>query len=286
MALSPERIRILERIEEYERKGLFDRDINDDPPTRPLRAGEVDYTCQKLSTRIGKTIANRIGQRHFEGMMKRGEVVLREIRGAENLDAVKDCGALVTCNHFGVFDNYAVYKALAPMLGKRDLYKIIREGNYTSFPGLYGYLFRNCNTLPLSSSVSCTKELLSALHVLFGRGEKVLIYPEQGMWHDYRKPRPLKVASFRFAAKESVPVLPIFITLEDTERAGADGYPIQAYTVHILPAIFPDSTLSARENSLIMCQRKYAAWKKTYESVYGIPLTYLTKGEVDPCAFT
>lgn len=286
MRYSAERERILRRIEEYERLGAFDRDINDDPPTRPLRAGEVDYTCKKISTKIAKSIANRVGQAHFEKMMKRGEVVLREIRGQENLAAIADTGALITCNHFGVFDNYAVYKALAPMLGKRDLYKIIREGNYTSFPGLYGYLFRHCNTLPLSSSVSCTKELLGALHVLFGRGEKVLIYPEQGMWHDYRKPRPLKVASFRFAAKESVPVLPIFITLEDTERAGADGYPIQAYTVHILPAIFPDSTLSARENSLIMCQRNYAAWKETYESVYGIPLTYLTNGEVDPCAFT
>ena len=286
MALSPERIRILERIEEYERKGLFDRDINDDPPTRPLRAGEVDYTCQKLSTRIGKTIANRIGQRHFEGMMKRGEVVLREIRGAENLDAVKDCGTLVTCNHFGVFDNYAVYKALAPMLGKRDLYKIIREGNYTSFKGLYGYLFRHCNTLPLSSSLSCMKELAAALHVLFERGEKVLIYPEQGMWHDYRKPRPLKVGAFHFAAREAVPILPIFITLEDTAALGADGFPIQAYTVHILPPIFYDHGQSVRENAKRMCLENYALWKKTYEGYYGIRLEYTTDGEVLPCYST
>ena len=282
MALSPERIRILERIEEYERQGLFDRDINDDPPTRPLRAGEVDYTCEKLSSRIAKNIANRIGQRHFEGMMKRGEVVLREIRGSENLDAVKDCGALVTCNHFSVFDNYAVYKALFPMLGKRDLYKIIREGNYTSMTGLYGFLFRHCNTLPLSPSLSCAKELASALHTLFERGEKVLIYPEQGMWHDYRKPRPLKVGAFRFAAREQVPVLPIFITLEDTEERGADGFPIQAYTVHILPTIFPDESLSVRENARKACLENYALWKKTYEDFYGIPLTYTTEGEVLP----
>ncbi|MBQ8409849.1 MAG: 1-acyl-sn-glycerol-3-phosphate acyltransferase [Clostridia bacterium] len=286
MAISKERQLILDRIADYEKRGLFDRDVNDDPPTRPLRPGEVDYTCKKLSTRIAKRIANKVGQNHFEKMMKNGDVVLKEIKGRENLSAIESTGALITCNHFSVFDNYAVYKAVAPILGKRDLYKIIREGNYTSFPGLYGYLFRHCNTLPLSSSLSCMKELLAALHVLFSRGEKILIYPEQGMWHNYRKPRPLKLGSFRFAAKENVPVLPIFITLEDTDRHDADGMPIQAYTVHILPAIFPDKALSLRENSMRMCLENYKLWKATYEAFYGIQLEYTTEGEVNPCSST
>lgn len=286
MELSKERQVILNRIAEYERKGLFDKDVNDDPPTRPLRPGEVDYTCRKPTTRIASKIANRIGINHFEKMMKKQAFILRDIRGSENLSAIKDTGALISCNHFSVFDNYAVYKAISPILGKRDLYKIIREGNYTSFPGLYGYLFRHCNTLPLSQSLACTKELINALHILFQRGEKVLIYPEKGMWNDYRKPRPLKLGSFRFAAKENVPVLPIFITLEDTDRSGADGYPIQAYTVHILPAIFPGKELSVRENARRMCLENYNMWKETYESFYGIKLEYTTEGDVEPCSST
>ena len=284
MAISESRQKILNRIEEYERSGWFDRDVNDDPPTRPLRPGEVDYTCKKLSTRIAKSIANKIGQNHFEKMLKNGDVILKEIKGQENLAAISNVGALVTCNHFSVFDNYAVYKALSPILGKRDLYKIIREGNYTSFPGLYGYLFRHCNTLPLSSNISCMKEFLSALHLLWERGEKVLIYPEQGMWHNYKKPRPLKVGSFRFAAKEKAPVLPIFITLEDTDRLDQDGMPIQAYTVHILPPIYPDPSLSVRENSEWMCRENYRLWKETYESFYKTQLTYTTESEVNICS--
>ena len=129
MPISSEAQKRLDRIAEYERKGYFDRDINDDPPTRPLKPGEVDYTCRKLSTRIASKIANKIGQNHFEKMMRNGDVVLKEIRGQENLQSIKDRGALVTCNHFSVFDNYAVYKALQPILVKKDLYKIIREGN-------------------------------------------------------------------------------------------------------------------------------------------------------------
>ena len=32
------------------------------------------------------------------------------------------------------------------------MYRVIREGNYTGFPGFYGVLMRHCNTLPLSSN--------------------------------------------------------------------------------------------------------------------------------------
>ena len=284
MAISAETQKILDRIAEYERLGLFDKDVNDDPPTIPLRPGEVDYTGKKLSPRIGTAVANKLGEQHFEKMMKRGDVVLKEIRGQENLAAVGERGALITCNHFSVFDNYAALKAVEPILKKKILYKVIREGNYTSFPGLYGYLFRHCNTLPLSSNVSCLKELMAAMHTLFARGEKILIYPEQGMWSGYRKPRPLKLGSFRFAVKENVPVLPLFITLEDTDKIGGDGLSVQAYTVHVLPPIFPDEKLTVRENTEKMCRENYRLWKETYESFYGVKLEYTTEGEVDPCS--
>lgn len=285
MAISEYRQKVLSRIEEYEKKGLFDRDVEDDPPTDPLQPGTVDYTEKNLTSRIAANFASRLGEHHFEGMLRRGDVILKEIRGRENLEDIKKLGALVTCNHFNAFDNYAVNKAIAPALkSKYKLYKIIREGNYTSFGGFYGFLFRHCNTLPLSSNLSCLKELMAAISVLLGRGEKILIYPEQGMWYNYRKPRPLKVGAFRFAAKNNAPVLPIFITLEDTDRLDGDGLPIQAYTVHILPAIFPDKSIGVRENSIAMCRKNYELWVKTYEEFYGKKLEYTTEGEVEPCS--
>ncbi len=284
MEISKERKEILDKIAEYERLGLFDRDVEDDPPTKPLDPSKVDYTGKKLSSRIGTKLANALGRRHFEGMLKRGEVVIKEIRGAENLDAVRNCGALVTCNHFNAFDNYAVYKALSPMLGKRMLYKVIREGNYTSFGGFYGYLFRHCNTLPLSSSVSGMKALMSAMDTLFEHGEKILIYPEQGMWYNYRKPRPLKTGAFRLAVRSAVPVLPVFITLEDTDRYDSDGLPIQSYTIHILPPMFPDKNLSVREETERICRENYRMWCGVYESFYEKKLEYTTDGEVDACS--
>ena len=101
---------------------------------------------------------------------------------------------------------------------------------------------------------------------------------------NYRKPRPLKLGSFRLAAKEKAPVLPIFITLEDTENADGMGLPIQAYTVHILPPIFPEESLTVRENTEKMCRKNYELWVKTYEKFYGKKLEYTTEGEVEPCS--
>ena len=284
MEISDNRKKVLSRIEELERAGIFDKDVEDDPETKPLDPDKVDYTQKKLSTRIGSWIANRVGRHHFEKMIKRGDVVLKEIRGAENLAAIKDVGAMITCNHFNPFDNYAVYKSLIPALDGKMLYKIIREGNYTSFGGFYGYLFRHCNTLPLSSTLKGIKALNNAMTELFARGEKILIYPEQAMWYNYRKPRPLKAGAFRLAVKNNAPVLPIFIPLEDTDKTDSDGMPIQAYTVHILPVIYPDPSLSIRNDSERICRENYRLWVEAYESFYQTKLEYTTDGEVDGCS--
>jgi 1-acyl-sn-glycerol-3-phosphate acyltransferase len=105
----------------------------------------------------------------------------------------------------------------------------------------------------------------------------VLIYPEESMWWNYRKPKPLKIGGFKFAAQNQVPILPTFITMRETEDFDNEGYPIQAYTLHILKPIYPDPLLSAKENQIRMLEENFSAWKETYEKVYGIPLTYTTK---------
>lgn len=284
MEKSQDRLNILKKIEEYEHLGYFDRDVEDDPPTRPLKPGEVDYLGEKWRTRVSSEFANFVAKTYFDRLISKGELVIKEVRGIENYRAVSDRGVIITANHFNPFDNYAVFKVIEKDLGRRRLYKIIREGNYTSFPGIYGYFFRHCNTIPLASNISALREMMSAVGKLLERGEKILIYPEQGMWWNYKKPRPLKSGAFRFSVRAGAPVLPFFLTLEDTDRIGGDGFPIQAYTVHILPAIFPDPEKGMKENMREMALKNYEAWKETYESFYGIPLEYTTEAEVEPCS--
>ena len=273
------RLQVLERIEEYEKKGWFTKDVEEDPPTIPLTPDKVDYLNKKLKNKLATFFVNIGAKRFIKNLVKNGQMVIKEIKGIENFEAIKNQGCILTCNHFNAFDNFAIHYALFPYLYKfsrKPLYKVIREGNYTNFPGLYGFFFRHCNTLPLSANFSTMKNFMQAMKVLLARGEKVLIYAEQGMWWNYRKPRPLTSGSFKFAVESNVPVLPIFITMEDTDKIGGDGFPIQAYTLNFLPAIYPDPEKSKKENVEYMKNANYEAWKKVYEDFYKIPLTYTT----------
>ena len=282
MEKSSERLEILSKIDEYERNEWWTRDVEDDPETIPLTLDKADYFHKKISTRFLIKFANFLGRIFINSLIRHRALIIKEVRGLkENYLPLEKQGAIITCNHFNQFDNFAVYKALEGHIKKNELYKIIREGNYTNFPGFFGFLFHYANTIPLSGNFTCMKEMMKAVSYYLNRGEKILVYAEQAMWWNYRKPRPLTPGAFRFAAENNVPVIPVFITMEDSELTGQDGFPVQEYTVHILPAIFPDEKKSARENSAAMKEKNYSLWKKTYEDFYGMPLTYLKAGAAD-----
>lgn len=291
--VSEDRKEVLRKIDEYERKGWFDKDVENDPPSPELRPEDVDYLGKKLSSKIKTAIANKMGRKFFEKMIKEGAVVIDGMEGGENLRLLKDTGAVITCNHFGIPDNYILYHCIQKSLKKKRLYKVIREGNYTGFSGLFGFLFRNCNTLPLSSNRRTMVNFMSAADTLLRRGEAVLIYPEQGMWWNYRKPRPFKIGAFKIAARAGVPVLPTFVTIKDDEtKLDEHNYPLQHYTLHVMPPVYPDKTLSEKQAAEKMKEDAFALYKAKYEEVYGVPLAYLeeesaeetkTGGNEDKC---
>ena len=133
---------------------------------------------------------------------------------------------------------------------------------------------RHCNTLPLSSNPSAMKEFTKATDTLLKQGHFVLIYPEQSMWWNYRKPKPVKPGGFYLAAKNKLPVLPCFITMKDTKLIGEDGFPIQEYTIHVSPPIYPTEGLRTGVNAQNMADENFRIWKEIYEREYGIPLRY------------
>ena len=135
----PGRVKILEKIQEYEKKGWWSKDVEDDPPTIPLTPDKVDYLNKKITNKIATFFVNIGAKRFIKKLVKNGQMVIKGIEGIENFEAIKDSGAILTCNHFNAFDNFAIHYALFPYMykpGKPVLYKVIREGNYTNFPGL------------------------------------------------------------------------------------------------------------------------------------------------------
>ena len=277
---SEERVKILKKIEEFEKNGNFDTDVEEDPPTIPLAPEDVDYLQKKSTSKIKNKIANYMGKKFLDDLLKENKLIIKEIKGLENLQDV-DTGAILTCNHFNPFDSFAIEKAFR-VSGKnkeKKLYKVIREGNYTNFPGLYGFFFRNCDTLPLSSNTQTMIEFLKAVDTILQRKDFILIYPEQSMWWNYKKPKPLKNGAFRFAARNNVPVIPIFITMEDSNIIGEDGFFVQEYIINIGKPIYPDGNLSEKENSDIMKEKNAQVWKEVYEDFYKVPLEYTTEAK-------
>lgn len=272
--ISPQRQAVLKRIEEYEKIGEFHKSVEDDPPAKELLEDQVDYLCKKFSSKCKRRLANFLGDRYYLHLIKKGKLVIENVEGKEHLSALKD-GAIISCNHFCTSDHYIVFHAIRKYLPKKYLYKIIREGNYTGFSGLYGLLFRHCNTLPLSRNRRTMISFMSAVNTLLISGESILIYPEQEMWWNYKKPRPFLVGGFKLAYRAKVPVLPIFISMQDDEKQiDEHGYPLQRYTVHILPPVYPDLSLGEKLGSEQMKEQAFALYKEKYESVYQKPLVY------------
>ncbi len=272
---SKDRIEVLKKIEELEKEGKFDIDVEDDPPTVVLSPENVDYLKKKSYSKIKTRLANKMGEKFLNDLLKENKLIIKKINGIENLQNVKS-GAMLTCNHFNPFDSFAIEKAFrtSGVSKHKKLYKVIREGNYTNFPGLYGFFFRNCDTLPLSSNRRTMIEFVKAVDTILKRGDFILIYPEQSLWWNYRKPKPLKNGGFKLAARNKVPIIPIFITMEDSNILGEDGFPVQEYTINIEKPIYPDENLNEKQNTEIMKNKNYEVWKKVYEDFYKIPLEY------------
>jgi 1-acyl-sn-glycerol-3-phosphate acyltransferase len=274
---SRDRVEVLEKIEEYERKGIFDLDVEQDPPGKVLMPEDIEYIRNTPADKLKTEMAFQAARKFVKDLIKDKKLIVKEIKGIENFSSLES-GAVITCNHFNAFDSFAIQMAYdAAKQPKRRFYRVIREGNYTSFPGFYGMLMRNCNTLPLSSNFKTMKKFMVAVDQLLSEGHFILVYPEQSMWWNYRKPKPLKAGAFQFASRNNVPVLPCFITMKDTDIMGEDGFFVQEYTVHIGAPIYPDETLGRRERVEKMMAENAELWKNIYETEYQIPLSYTTE---------
>ena len=270
-----DRLEVLEKIKALEKEGIFDVDVENDPPTLPLMPEDIDYLHSGNFNKMKSKLIYTLAQKYVEILMRSKKLILKQINGIENLNSVAS-GAVITCNHFGLHDCLIVEWLFRKSVhnGKKEMFEVIREGNYTNYPGIPGFMFRNCNTLPLSQIKKTMCNFLKAVDVILQRGDFILIYPEQSMWWNYKKPRPLKNGAFKFASKNNIPVIPIFITMEDSDHIGRNGFFVQRYTVFIEKPIYPRADITKREQAVDMRDRNYECWKNIYEKFYKTTLEY------------
>ena len=183
--------------------------------------------------------------------------------GRDNLAGVTG-GAVVTSNHFSPGENLMVRKAARG----RSL-QIVGQLTNLEMGGFLGYLM-TYGTLPISSDAKYMgREFPKLLGGSLQKGNWVLIYPEQEMWFQYRRPRPPKRGAYYYAARFNVPVVSCFVTMRDTGVHLTGDFNRIEYTLHILKTLRPDPKLSVRDNSLAMMQADYAQKCELYETTYG-----------------
>ena len=266
--LSEARKEVLHKIKLLELEGKFDIDVELDPPGKELLPNQIDYLRKNPWNRFKAWLAFKAAAIFLKNAVKNKQIIIKNVFGQENLQNL-ETGAVLTCNHFSAFDSFVIqYAYFALNQKKRKFYRIIKEGNYTSFPGFFGFLMRNCNTLPLSSNKETMKKFLKSTKEILTNKDLILIYPEQAMWYNYKKPRPLKPGAYNIAVKNNVPVIPCFITMEDGEQLDNEGYPIQEFTLNILKPIYPKEELSTKENMEYVKEENEKAWKECYEAFY------------------
>ena len=261
---------VLSKMQKMESEGVFDIDPEIDPPSKMLYPDKVDYLRKKPISKLKTKVAFSVAKRFLYKILNKKQMIVKEIIGIENWANLKS-GAIITCNHFNAFDSFAIHWAyINSKHKKRKFYRVIREGNYTSFPGMYGFFMRNCNTLPLSSNMDTMKKFLKSIDQLLKDGHFILIYPEQAMWWNYRKPRPLKNGAFKFAAKNDVPVLPCFISMRDSDSYDKDGFKIQEYTINIGKPIYADKDLKTSEKVAYFLDQNQKVWNEMYKDYYKV----------------
>ena len=194
------------------------------------------------------------------------------VEGAKNIIGITT-GAIITSNHFNPLDTTIVRTAMR-RTGHKHM-RIVSQENNLAMGGFLGYIMKNADTIPLPSQ----KEKLSGFFAEKIRHELkknsvILIYPEQEMWFNYRKPRPPKRGAYYYAAENNVPIISCFVEIRDTDEMDNDEFYKTEYVIHILKPIYPDPDKSVRENSYIMMETDYHQKIEAYEKAYSKKLVY------------
>ena len=181
--------------------------------------------------------------------------------------------AIVTSNHFSPIDNTVVRK-MVRQTGRKYMPVVANEENL-AMDGLFGFLMTYADTIPLAMSPEYVTHCFEPmLQQELEKGNFVLIYPEQEMWFNYRKPRPCKRGAYLYAARYDVPVLSCFVELHDKEELQQPDFVDVSYVIHVLDPIYPDPALTPRENSFVMAEKDYQQKVAAYEAAYGKKLNY------------
>lgn len=273
MIIGENRIEVVKNIKEYAQSGQFHNKVELNDPVLSVEES------RKITDAF---IENR---KHFSFKIKTAMGVLiaktatkiinknTEIIGIEKIPPSLE-GVLITSNHFGPLEN-TVIRHLTNKLGRKKLGIISQTSNF-AMTGFLGFIMNYADTIPISIDPRyLARDFLSVLKErLVDKKHAILLYPEQEMWFNYRKPRPPKSGAYFYAAKLNIPIISCFVEMIDLNEDDNEEFKKVKYVLHILDVLYPDPDKTAKENTEILSEVDYNLKKRCYEKVYNKALTY------------
>lgn len=273
MEKSKERLKVIENIKEAVNKKEFNLKVEEGDPIISQEDREkviinYDTNKKKIRNKIEYYFAKSLADTITNEVNKDTKII-----GLENIKDI-NTGAIITCNHFSKVDNTVIRYMINKINKSKDFGIIVQESNFF-MQGIIGWLIRNNKTIPLSLDHNyMANNFMPTVKELLNNKAYILIYPEEEMWFNYKKPRPLKPGAYHYAAKYNVPIIPCFIKIEDTDEIGEDGFNKSKYTLYVMPPIYPKKDKNLKENKEEMRNKDYELKVKAYEQAYGKKLDY------------
>ena len=248
---------------------------------KKVELGDPKLTSEEKNKIINKYLENR-NKISFKLKTKIAKITISiltsimhkdtKIVGLENIKDL-ETGGIITSNHFNPLDSLIIQK-LARKIYKKRLYIISQETNF-AMKGIIGFFLNYSDIIPITDQVNYMKrDFPKIVKNILKDGNLILIYPEEEMWFNYKKPRPLKEGAYYFSAKNNVPIISCFVEMKETSKKDNDEFNKLKYVLHVLKPIYPNPNITAKENSVIMKEIDYNQKKEAYEKAYNKKLTY------------
>lgn len=272
MIIGENRVAVIENVKNAANNGEFYTKVElNDPVLTREQSDEIVFGYLKnrktAAFKFKSFLARHMANAATAALNRETQIVgLQKAKGISG-------GAIITSNHFSPIENTGI-RHIVRKLGKKRINIVSQETNL-AFPGIIGFLMNYADIIPMSNNVHyMQRDFAPVIEELINKNEYVLIYPEQEMWFNYRKPRPPKRGAYYYAARMNVPIISCFIEMQEKPEMERKNFHKVRFVVHVLDVLYPDAAKSVKQNSEEMCKKDYELKKAVYERVYGKELSY------------
>ena len=250
------------KINEYESKGLFNEHVT--PPSTKYRdpdPNKFNYRSHNIFYRIALFFVTI-------NLFWLGPIITffmhgLKIKDRRKIKQLKGKGAILVANHVMAMEALGLKQL---RIGTPVYYLSLKENYY---PGFRGTVMMLGGILPIYSNITLSRKLDKTIQYIIEHKGFVTVFAEQALWPGYTRIRPFKKGAFHSAAKLNCPIVPVVTLFRP--RKWYDKLLGRKYclTMQVLDPIYPDSTLTAKDNIDYLMNTTHANMLACANNYYG-----------------